>query len=142
MRSCETFGQLHFSRHLDKKFGGPNTVLVQILPAFKRYDANGPPIYCNFKLKMSPFGIMFGTGDEFKVDEEMSNVAAIEVWGCAGSETFQKQKSQKLWLQKEAEKKNKVSHGFQTFSSIGLQVADLTPCRWRQTTGRTTRTSR
>ncbi|KAH7708703.1 Protein Y39A3CL.4 c [Aphelenchoides avenae] len=96
-------------RHLDKKFGGPNTVLVQILPAFKRYDANGPPIYCNFKLKMSPFGIMFGTGDEFKVDEEMSNVAAIEVWGCAGSETFQKQKSQKLWLQKEAEKKNKMA---------------------------------
>lgn len=110
LRLCETLGQLLFSRHLDKKFGGPNTVLVQIIPTFKRYDSNGPPIYCNFKLKMSPFGIMFGTGDEFKVDEEMSNVSAIEVWGCAGSETFQKQKSQKLWLQKEAEKKNKVSH--------------------------------
>jgi hypothetical protein len=93
-------------RHSCNKFGGTHAVLLKVLPVFERVDADGASIYCNFKLRSSPFGITFGR--HLQIDGEMGNVQDLEVWGCSGAETLEQQRQHKQWLNKQVEKNQKV----------------------------------
>uniref|UniRef100_A0A915EEE9 TLDc domain-containing protein n=1 Tax=Ditylenchus dipsaci TaxID=166011 RepID=A0A915EEE9_9BILA len=95
-------------RHSVKKFGGPNSILFQLHPLFKRIDAESPAIYCNFKTRSStPLGLTFGRG-QFSLDGDMANLFDMEVWGCAGGGALEEQQKQKLWLKRQAEKNSTV----------------------------------
>uniref|UniRef100_W6NDK8 TLDc domain containing protein n=1 Tax=Haemonchus contortus TaxID=6289 RepID=W6NDK8_HAECO len=93
-------------RHSGSRFGGQATVLFEISPDLKRFASPSPPIYCNFKIRSAAFGLSFL--DKMKIDKEMGNVAAIEVWGCAPSSALQDQQRLRAWQSKQAEKIKKV----------------------------------
>ncbi|VDO30381.1 unnamed protein product [Haemonchus placei] len=93
-------------RHSGSRFGGQATVLFEISPDLKRFSSPSPPIYCNFKIRSAAFGLSFL--DKMKIDKEMGNVAAIEVWGCAPSSALQDQQRLRAWQNKQAEKIKKV----------------------------------
>uniref|UniRef100_A0A7E4W5H6 TLDc domain-containing protein n=1 Tax=Panagrellus redivivus TaxID=6233 RepID=A0A7E4W5H6_PANRE len=88
-----------------RKFGGNNSVLVHFLPNFSRVDG-AEMIYCNYKLRSSPFGITFGRF--FSINDDMSNVHDLEVWGCADESVLNEQKTQKARHKRAAEQRGKV----------------------------------
>ena len=64
-------------------FGGPYTVLFQFQPKFERIEREPPALHCNFHPDC-PWGdnsILFNGG--LAVKRDFSNVAIVEVWGCA-----------------------------------------------------------
>ncbi|KAK6028675.1 hypothetical protein OSTOST_05239 [Ostertagia ostertagi] len=93
-------------RHSASRFGGPATTLFEVFPDLKRFSSPSSSIYCNFKIRSAAFGLSFM--ERMKIDKEMGNVAAIEVWGCAPSSALQDQQRLRMWQSKQAEKIKKV----------------------------------
>ncbi|KAI3413633.1 hypothetical protein GPALN_011122 [Globodera pallida] len=93
-------------RHSSKAFGGPYSMLYEFFPKFDRTQAQPPAICCNFKSRSSPLGLFYGS--RLLVDETMSNVQGMEVWGCAGKEILQEHAKQKNRHELQAERNAKV----------------------------------
>uniref|UniRef100_A0AC35TVG7 TLDc domain-containing protein n=1 Tax=Rhabditophanes sp. KR3021 TaxID=114890 RepID=A0AC35TVG7_9BILA len=93
-------------RHSNKKFGGFHSAFIQFKPCYKRINKN-ESIYCNFKLKSSPMGLIYGN-NELNVKGDFSNVDNIEVWGCGDETDLAAQQKQKQWYKNQADKNKKV----------------------------------
>lgn len=91
-------------RHSATRFGG-SAQLFEMSPGLKRFSSFSP-IYCNFKIRSAAFGISFA--ERMKIDKEMSNVFAVEVWGCAPTDALLDQQKLRAWQSKQAEKNKKV----------------------------------
>ncbi|CAJ0601172.1 unnamed protein product [Cylicocyclus nassatus] len=92
-------------RHGSSRFGGPDTMLFQIAPKLERRESSSS-IYCNFKIRSAAFGLSFE--DVLKINKDMDNVEAAEVWGCASSNALEDQQKLRAWQNKQAEKHKKV----------------------------------
>ncbi|EYC25908.1 hypothetical protein Y032_0011g1451 [Ancylostoma ceylanicum] len=92
-------------RHGSSRFGGAETVLFQLSPKLNRWEASSS-IYCNFKIRSAVFGLSFQ--DVMKIDKDMSNVGAVEVWGCAASNALEDQQKLRVWQNQQAEKNKKI----------------------------------
>lgn len=99
-----------------KRFGGSDTVLLQLTPVYRIVQAGGPLILWNQHERGIPKGIQVGKDGSsvvlnlpsdfeqikhYGVDCELHN---IEMWGCGGTETRQAQMKQKQWERKDIEK--------------------------------------
>ncbi|KIH46848.1 hypothetical protein ANCDUO_23095 [Ancylostoma duodenale] len=91
--------------HGSSRFGGSETMLFQLSPKLNRWEASSS-IYCNFKIRSAAFGLSFQ--DVMKIDKDMGNVGAIEVWGCAASNALEDQQKLRVWQNQQAEKNKKV----------------------------------
>lgn len=92
-------------RHSASRYGGPKTKLFEVSPELKVWSPPSP-IYCNFKIRSATFGISFS--NVMKVDKEMGNVTAIEVWGCASFNALEDQKRLRVWQNQQKERNLKV----------------------------------
>ncbi|WKY00909.1 hypothetical protein Q1695_015151 [Nippostrongylus brasiliensis] len=92
-------------RHSASRFGGPGARLMQISPELNVFYGSNS-IYCNFKIRSAAFGLSFT--DKMKIDKDMGNVAAVEVWGCAPSSALEDQQRLRTWQKQQAEKIKKV----------------------------------
>lgn len=81
-------------------------MFYQFYPKFDRFEHPPPAIYCNFRNRSSKFGISYGRIS--LVNESLSNVQRMEVWGCAGTEVLQEQSKQKCRQKQQAERNAKV----------------------------------
>ncbi|KJH53117.1 hypothetical protein DICVIV_00615 [Dictyocaulus viviparus] len=86
--------------HSLNRYGGPKTRLFQVSPNLTEWSSPSP-IYCNFKIRSSSYGISFS--DVLKIDKELGNV-----WGCASSNTLEDQQRLRDWQNNQAEKNRKV----------------------------------
>ncbi|VDK52777.1 unnamed protein product [Anisakis simplex] len=93
-------------RHSGSKFGSVDSVLIELQPKFKRIQ-KGSSVYCNLKLRNYPMKLSFDA-NEMSIDKEMSEVIAVEVFGCSSEKTLQEQHKQKDWQRKQVEKNKKV----------------------------------
>ncbi|VDM45204.1 unnamed protein product [Toxocara canis] len=96
-------------RNSGSTFGSSNSVFMQLMPEFKRVQKSSS-IYCNFKLRNFPMKLTFDR--HMTIDKEMSQVIAVEVFGCSGAETLQEQQKQKEWQRRQIEKNKKVTQKF------------------------------
>ncbi|VDM59264.1 unnamed protein product, partial [Angiostrongylus costaricensis] len=92
-------------RHSASRYGGPKTKLFEVSPELKVWSPPSP-IYCNFKIRSAAFGMSFS--NVMKIDKEMGNVSAIEVWGCASSNALEDQKRLRVWQNQQKERNLKV----------------------------------
>ncbi|KAI1726940.1 hypothetical protein Ddc_04217 [Ditylenchus destructor] len=70
-------------RNAREKFGGFYTVLFKLSPTFERIDGAPPTIHCNLgKIESSVYGLSYDTA--LQISESLSNVVALEAWGCQG----------------------------------------------------------
>uniref|UniRef100_A0A915C434 TLDc domain-containing protein n=1 Tax=Parascaris univalens TaxID=6257 RepID=A0A915C434_PARUN len=92
-------------RNSGSMFGSVDSVLMQLLPEFKRIQKSSS-IYCNFRLRNFPMRLAF---DRYLcIDAEMNEVLAVEVFGCGGAQTLQEQQKIKEWQRRQIEKNKKV----------------------------------
>lgn len=64
-------------RHSSHRFGGVNTTFLQLFPTIMRVQNASNSIFCNYKLRATPFGLSFK--EILKIDKDMSNIQDIEV---------------------------------------------------------------
>lgn len=98
------------------RFGGEDTMLLQITPVFRVVQAGGPMVLWNEYSRDIRQGIHIGKdpksliivipSDFDKVEHYGVNCAInkLEVWGCGSTTTKDKQNEQKQWEKKETEK--------------------------------------
>ncbi|KAI1708208.1 hypothetical protein Ddc_14471 [Ditylenchus destructor] len=66
-----------------EKFGGSYTVLFKLSPNFERIDGTPPTVHCNLgEISSSVYGLSFDAA--LQISESLSNVVALEAWGCQG----------------------------------------------------------
>uniref|UniRef100_A0A914PQK9 TLDc domain-containing protein n=1 Tax=Panagrolaimus davidi TaxID=227884 RepID=A0A914PQK9_9BILA len=87
-----------------KKIGGNYCVFVQLLPEFRRYDEPNM-LYCNFSYDSAVGGIMWGS--KFLVQNDLSDVKEMEVWGCGIPKTYDANTLEELQREAQASEKNK-----------------------------------
>ncbi|CAJ0922400.1 unnamed protein product, partial [Mesorhabditis belari] len=92
-------------RNSTAPYGGSDTVYYEISPALMRIEAMNS-IYSNFKIRSASLGFSFK--DLLKIDKELSEVTAIEVWGCAAGNSLQEQRKLREWQNNQAERNKKV----------------------------------
>lgn len=63
-------------------------------------------LYSNFNLKSGMYGIMYSS--HFNIDGDMSDVGAIEAWGCGNEAILQEQLKQQARIQRAAQQKGTV----------------------------------
>lgn len=97
-----------YNRNSLHKFGGPNTILFEVRPQFKRIDAEAPALYCNFRSRSSGAnGLSYARF--FTVDAELNALAALEVWACSGTVALKEAEKQALRQKRQAERHGVVS---------------------------------
>lgn len=99
-----------------KKFGGKDTVLLQITPVYRVVQSDGPMVLWNQIEREKPRGISIGkegSTEVLKIPQEFDNIKhygvdceliTVEMWGCAGTEIRKAQMQQKKWERKDIEK--------------------------------------
>lgn len=98
------------------RFGGNDTMLLQITPVFRLVQAGGPMVMWNeysrdvrqgIHIGKDPKSVVIMIPSEFNKLEHYGvscGLNKIEVWGCGTTHTKQAQEQQKQWELKEAEK--------------------------------------
>ncbi|KAL3856226.1 hypothetical protein ACJMK2_011003 [Sinanodonta woodiana] len=98
------------------RFGGEDTMIIQLTPAYRVVQAGGPMVLWNEHERSLPQGIKIGKDDKSavlfipsdfdKIQHYGVNccLTRIEVWGCGGTEAKKAQQKQKQWERKDIEK--------------------------------------
>lgn len=91
-------------RNSGTSFTSAKTVFLKMLPEFIRVE--NASIYCNFKIRNFP--LKLSVDRYLSVDKDMSDVVALEVFGCSGGQVLQEQQKMKERQKRQVEKNQKV----------------------------------
>ncbi|GAV03482.1 hypothetical protein RvY_13899-2 [Ramazzottius varieornatus] len=125
-------------RESPNRWGGSDSVLLQLKPHFKRLDSGSNLAYLNANARGWYKGILLGRDAErplIKIDSDFSTceiwpetpdkLLCAEVWGCAGSAPKMAQVDQIKWENKAAEKLQKITRPGKSQYSTDKFLVDL-----------------
>ncbi|CAJ0579345.1 unnamed protein product, partial [Mesorhabditis spiculigera] len=92
-------------RNGSTRYGGNDTMYFELEPSLLRLDGTNS-IYSNFKIRSASMGLSFK--EVMKIDKDLDEVVAIEVWGCGGASTLNEQRGLRDWQNRQAERNKKV----------------------------------